>query len=154
MKSLAVILMLSLVLFLSACESLKSWVDEKVHGPSYRQRVYHAEQEKVYDAALAVMKGMGFANFRGGLHQGWLEASSRIVSNDSFTGASQISAKLKFSPSYDGEGSIVAAAFIQTVHDNAERGWTGSGSRQVRDSTLYGIFFQNLDEALGKRGTP
>jgi hypothetical protein len=148
-KRFPLLVLAALILALAGCESapaLPTRVRERI-SPTYRTRVFAAEQRATYEAAKSALGEFGFRFVSGGPAQGKLEALSAVEASDSMQRARQVSLSVKLSPAADG-GTEVAALFSDIYEDDFSKR-AGMGTTQaLKDSPLYEVFFRYLEQSL------
>ena len=150
MKTLFALVLSSLVLALAGCGSVGSDfttnVREKFDGPTYRTKVFAADERVVYDAARQAVDKLGFRFVSGGAAQGRIQALSGLTASDSLQGARQLSMTVKLGPV--AAGTEVAVLITEQVEDDFNKGAGQATETTLRESPLYEVFYREIAQGL------
>lgn len=148
MKRLSALLLASLCLALSGCDSMPGGSGGRPGPAPATTRVFQGEPRAVYDAALASLAKMEFRVTRGRPAAGRIEAVSGLTADASLRSTRQITLTVKISDLGDGTCEVSAELKEAIEEDSVDRqGFVTQTA--LRDTPYYEVFFNGLGQFLG-----
>lgn len=146
------LLFLSLLIVLSGCKSVREEVRERI-SPQYQMKVVKVDQRTAYEAARKALRNMDYTFERGGPAQGIIHAVGPMDTTPNGPGtARQYWFDAKFTPSTEIEGATNVEILFSLLIEEDFNKRPGQGPlTPVRDSPLYEVFFNYLNQALAAR---
>jgi hypothetical protein len=140
---------------LAGCESEIENAREQVTGDyPVQTRTFPADVPKVYAAARAALKDMGFHFTHGGQHQGEVDGMSAIAPGEENGSSQQFGLKAHLEATLDGKGTEVTVSMTRVIEPDTE-GHPGQGVESpLRDTALYEAFFEGVQRNLGLAPAP
>jgi hypothetical protein len=149
MRFLPGILLVTACLGLAGCESVKTGVRDKFHGPTYQTRVFVGDSQAVFDAARRATEQLGFRITRSGPAQGVVEGVSGLASDDRFQGSRQRTIKVRLESTIGSE-TQVEVLFREIVEDDFNKGAGQGIETTLHNSPLYEAFFSDVSSRLAR----
>ncbi|MEO6994727.1 MAG: hypothetical protein ABI273_14055 [Lacunisphaera sp.] len=148
MKSLLVFALCSIG-FLAGCDSMSSRVRDRFTPVAPQTRVFAANRRAVFNAALTAVKNIELLVGRKSLAQGVIEAYAPIREGDAIHDTRQTTLKITLTETDDGQTQVGLL-----VSDSTEGSFPGGVSEQdLREHSLYGLYFAALQQVLLENGS-
>lgn len=146
------LVILSLLIGLAGCQAVREEVRERV-SPQYKMKVVKVDQRTAYAAALKALGKMNYTFERGGPAQGVIHAVGPMDTSVSGPGtARQYWFDARFSPSTEVDGATNVEILFSFLIEEDFSKHPGQGTlTPMRDTPLYEVFFNYLDQALAAR---
>ncbi len=137
-----------LVVLLGGCESMSSRVHDRFTPVPPHTRIFSAERKLVYEAAQQALKNVGLRMGRKSLAEG-IEGYAEIRSGDKTRDARQTTIQIRLFETDDAETRVELL-----VGESTEGDFPGGVTKQdLREHSLYGLYFAALQQVLMEKGT-
>ncbi|HVU17443.1 MAG TPA: hypothetical protein VHD32_10985 [Candidatus Didemnitutus sp.] len=138
------------VLLLAGCDSVSDSIQNGFSGNAAHSRTYHGQAQDLSAAVVLAMKRLDFNVTSPGGAGDHIEASGRIQHSDGLSGSRQLIADVKLVGAGPGETEVQILLTEQSDDGTA----TGRSEKPVKDSGLYGTFFDTIKQVLAETYSP
>ena len=128
---------------------MSSRVHDRFTAVAPQTRTFAADRRAVFEAGLIAVKNVDLLVGRKSLAQGLIEAYAPIRPGDAIRDTRQTALKINLSETDDGQTQVALL-----VSENTEGSFPGGVSEQdLREHSLYGLYFTTLQQVLLERGS-
>jgi len=144
-RILTLVLALGAVLFVAGCDTVGEPLARRFN-PTPVKQVVEAPIEKVFPAAVAALKEMGYKIRRATQKEGVIEAYGRLDIDDSFRSSSQHNCRVVITALLDGSCDVQIE-----VRDQVEEHTGAGGLRQTEQVRPFGGIHQRFYDEVHRR---
>lgn len=135
---------------LAGCESMSTRVQQRFTPVPPHARVFAAGPKVVYEAAQQALKNVGLQMGRKSLAEGRIEGYAPIRAGDSIHDARQTTIQIRLF-----ETDTLETRVELLVSEHTEGNFPGGVSQQdLREHSLYGLYYAALQQVLVEKGVP
>ena len=128
---------------------MSSRVHDRFTAVAPQTRTFAADRRAVFEAGLIAVKNVDLLVGRKSLAQGLIEAYAPIRPGDAIRDTRQTTLKINLSETDEGQTQVALL-----VSENTEGSFPGGVSEQdLREHSLYGLYFTTLQQVLLERGS-
>ncbi len=143
--------MLGIAFAVAGCESVSERLQARFAGEPPHVQVFPENPDVVFEVTKQVLREMGFRSIRGRVRSLKLTAVSRVKTNDTFSGASQVTVKVLFGEASPGETEM-QVWMTEVVEDEFTRSGGYGTQMPLQGDLLYNMLFQSVGARLGEGG--
>lgn len=145
-RFLSLVLALGAAVFTGGCDTIVQPVAARFDRPPV-ERVYEAPESRVFEAAVAGLKEMGYVIRAARPRVGVIEAFGRSSIDDSFSSSMQYNCRVRVMETADGV-TKVALEVRQQVEERTGAGQFRQSERELPESGIHLRFFTEIESRL------
>ncbi len=135
-------------MLLTGCESVSSRVHERFTPVQPHSQVFAATPKVIYEAAQQALKNLDLQVGHKSFAEGRVEGYAAIRPGDEVRDARQTTIQIRF---FETDAAETRVELL--VRENTEGNFPGGVSAQdLREHSLYGLYFTALQQVLAERG--
>ena len=144
-KLFPLVFALAAIVFTAGCDTVGEPLAARFNRPPV-QRTFEAPAEKVFPAAVAALREMGYTIRSARAKSGTIEAYGRLGIDDSFRSSNQHNCRVTISDLPDGSADVQLE-----VREQVEERTTAGGYRQSEQELPFGGIHQRFFDELQSR---